>query len=113
VAGFVGVSNLISRGGEQVAVRPERVRLVGADDATPPGTIGEVGTVTDVMFLGALTRYVVELDSGGTLMVTRSNTERRGGDTDELRGRKVKAVWSPDQSHHVQHSAASVGEQEE
>jgi len=75
VAGFIGVSNLIERGGHRITVRPEKITLLEDDEPEPPGTRVESGRVQDVIYAGVLTRYVVDLDGGGELVVSRQNTE--------------------------------------
>jgi ABC-type Fe3+/spermidine/putrescine transport system ATPase subunit len=75
VAGFIGVSNLIERDGHRITVRPEKIILLDDDEPEPPGTHVESGRVQDVIYAGVLTRYVVDLDGGGELVVSRQNTE--------------------------------------
>jgi putative spermidine/putrescine transport system ATP-binding protein len=75
VAGFIGVSNLIERDGHRITVRPEKIILLDDDEPGPPGTHVESGRVQDVIYAGVLTRYVVDLDGGGELVVSRQNTE--------------------------------------
>ena len=58
VAGFVGTSNIVERGGRRYCVRPERISLEEG------GGSGEPATVTDVVFVGAFMRYLVETDEG-------------------------------------------------
>jgi putative spermidine/putrescine transport system ATP-binding protein len=62
VAGFVGTSNIIERGGRRISVRPERIELNGE---------GEPATVADVVFVGAFRRIFVDTDGGDRLMVVR------------------------------------------
>src|SRR5204863_1283752 len=59
VAGFVGVSNVIERGGKSFAIRPEKIRM--SDSGTDPakGSHAEKGRIRDVVYAGMLTRYVV------------------------------------------------------
>ena len=90
VAGFVGISNVLERDGTRVAVRPEKIEML------PESAEGEPGTITEVVYAGAVTRYVVELDGGGTLTVLRQNVERSSADTLEEEGRRVHLAWSPD-----------------
>jgi putative spermidine/putrescine transport system ATP-binding protein len=90
VAGFVGVSNVLVRDGRRFAVRPEKIHMGGEDGEGEPGTIGEV------VYVGAVTRYVVELDGGGTLTVLRQNLERSSAETLEERGRRVRLSWRPE-----------------
>jgi putative spermidine/putrescine transport system ATP-binding protein len=75
VAGFIGVSNLIERDGHRITVRPEKITLLEGGEPDPPGTHVESGRVQDVIYAGVLTRYVVDLDGGGELVVSRQNTE--------------------------------------
>jgi putative spermidine/putrescine transport system ATP-binding protein len=64
VAGFVGTSNIVERGGRRVSIRPERIELNGH---------GEAATVTDVVFVGAFRRIHVETEGGDRLTVVRAN----------------------------------------
>ena len=75
VAGFIGVSNLIERDGRTITVRPEKITLLAGDEPDPPGAHVEPGRISDVIYAGVLTRYVVDLDGGGELVVSRQNTE--------------------------------------
>ena len=79
VADFIGVSNLIERDGRELTVRPEKITILADGDAAPPGAHVEQGTVSDVIYAGVLTRYVVALDAGGELTVTRLNTQSSSG----------------------------------
>jgi putative spermidine/putrescine transport system ATP-binding protein len=64
VAGFVGTSNILERGGRRISVRPERITLNGH---------GEPATIKDVVFVGAFTRYLVDTAAGERLTVVRQN----------------------------------------
>ena len=96
VAGFIGVSNLIQRDGHTITVRPEKITLVAGDEPDPPGTHAEPGRIRDVIYAGVLTRYVVDLDGGGELVVSRQNTE--GPASGEPRGSRVRLAWRPEQA---------------
>jgi putative spermidine/putrescine transport system ATP-binding protein len=87
VAGFVGISNVLERDGRRFAVRPEKIRM---------GDQGEPGTVKEVVYIGAVTRYVVELDGGGTLTVLRQNLERSSAALLEEQGKRVRLAWDPE-----------------
>ena len=54
VADFVGVSNVVERGGERLTVRPEKIELLAADAASD-GLHTERGRVVDVSYAGAVT----------------------------------------------------------
>ena len=80
VAGFIGVSNLIERGGRSLTVRPEKVHLCFGDEVPPAGSHVEEGAVDEVIYLGVVTRYVVRLDQGGQLVAVRQNLETAAAD---------------------------------
>jgi putative spermidine/putrescine transport system ATP-binding protein len=96
VAGFIGVSNLIEREGHTITVRPEKIILVADGEPDPPGTHAEPGRIKDVIYAGVLTRYVVDLDGGGELVVSRQNTEAPG--PGDLTGARVRLAWRPEQA---------------
>src|SRR6516225_1084021 len=96
VAGFIGVSNLIQREGHTITVRPEKITLVRDGEPDPPGTHVEPGRIRDVIYAGVLTRYVVDLDGGGELVVSRQNTE--GPASGEAKGNRVRLAWRPEQA---------------
>jgi putative spermidine/putrescine transport system ATP-binding protein len=96
VAGFIGVSNLIERDGHTITVRPEKITLIPDGEPDPPGTHVEPGRIRDVIYAGVLTRYVVDLDGGGELVVSRQNTEGPG--SGEHRGGRVRLAWRPEQA---------------
>jgi putative spermidine/putrescine transport system ATP-binding protein len=95
VAGFVGVSNVLSRDGARFTVRPEKVRLIetGEDGS---GLHTERGVIRAVAYVGMVTRYLVELDAGGELQVVRQNLETSSSEALEQRGRQVTVGWRPE-----------------
>jgi putative spermidine/putrescine transport system ATP-binding protein len=102
VAGFVGISNILERDGRRFAVRPEKISML---DAGPPG---EPGTVAEVVYVGAITRFAVELDGGGTLTVLRQNLERSSAETLEEQGRRVWLAWRPEHTVAIERSEREV-----
>jgi putative spermidine/putrescine transport system ATP-binding protein len=96
VAGFVGVSNLVERDGKRFTIRPEKVRLLGPGDPVE-GLVTERGVVGDVAYAGMITRYLVELEQGGELLVVRQNLETSSAEALEQRGRDVTVGWRPEQ----------------
>ena len=94
VAGFIGVSNLIQRDGHTITVRPEKITLI--DDGEPDRPHARRARPDqDVIYAGVLTRYVVDLDGGGELVVSRQNTE---DPTPASPGRPVRLAWRPEQA---------------
>jgi putative spermidine/putrescine transport system ATP-binding protein len=107
VAGFVGTSNVLRRGERRFTVRPEKIRLLGLDEDGASGLVVESGRVTDVSYVGPLTRYVVALDAGGQLHVARQNLETTSEEALEEQGRQVRVGWREE------HTSAIAGQTEE
>ena len=97
IAGFVGVSNVIERDGRRYTVRPEKIDLL--DDGSEPqaGWRVEPGVVSDVQYVGPVTRYHVTLDRGGQLQVLEQNLEEGSSEVLETKGRIVRVAWRPEQ----------------
>lgn len=97
VAGFIGISNLIERDGALITVRPEKIILLEDGQPEPLASHVEDGVIREVSYAGVLTRYVVDLDSGGQLVVARQNATAPSG-SHEGRGQHVRIAWRPDQA---------------
>jgi putative spermidine/putrescine transport system ATP-binding protein len=95
VAGFVGVSNVLERDGRRFTIRPEKIRM--SDES---GT-GEAGTVREVVYVGMVTRYLVDLDSGGELVVVRQNLETSSQDALSEQGKRVRLSWRPEHTYEI------------
>jgi len=137
VAGFIGTSNLISlrvdrRDGELVAmdlgqderilapapataqqggtvtitVRPEKIKLAAG---AVHGRASHVsGTVREVMYLGSMTQFIVDLRTGEPLTVHRLNDEVGGN---EVRaGQPVVLHWAADHSYVIGNGSAGLAE---
>jgi putative spermidine/putrescine transport system ATP-binding protein len=91
VAGFIGTSNVLERGTRRFTVRPEKIRLLPQSAAE-----GEPGVVRAAVYLGAMTRFVVELDAGGNLVALQQNLTVSSSDVHALEGTRVRLAWSPD-----------------
>ena len=90
VAGFVGVSNILERSGRRFTIRPEKIVM--------NGNAGEPGVVRDVQYAGAVTRYLVELDSGERLVVVRQNLESSPVEPDA----RVNLHWRPEHTYELE-----------
>jgi putative spermidine/putrescine transport system ATP-binding protein len=97
VAGFIGISNLIERDGRHVTVRPEKIRLLGDGEEPPAGWRAETGIIRDVVYVGVITRYTIDLDAGGELVVARQN-EQAPRATHCEGGAAARIAWLPDQT---------------
>jgi putative spermidine/putrescine transport system ATP-binding protein len=94
VAGFVGVSNVLERDGRRVTIRPEKIRMV--DEAAGEG---DPGTVREVVYVGMVTRYIVDLDAGGELVVVRQNLETSSQEALAEQGKRVRLSWRPEHTY--------------
>ncbi|MEA2421566.1 MAG: putative spermidine/putrescine transport system ATP-binding protein, partial [Thermoleophilaceae bacterium] len=121
VAGFVGVSNLLElpvtrsaagvlalRLGPEdsieadhpagaaegataiVTIRPERIALGGEPGA---GECHAHGSVKESLYAGPTSRFVVELDGGGELMVVMQNATTSYEEIAALRGQRIVLTW--------------------
>jgi len=93
VAGFVGTSNILERGGKRISVRPERIEFNGFAGA---GADSEPGVVADVIFVGAFTRILVDTDAGDRLTVVRQND----GSAVEP-GTRVHVHWQDEDAYEI------------
>ncbi|MDH6121403.1 putative spermidine/putrescine transport system ATP-binding protein [Kitasatospora sp. GAS204A] len=101
VAGFVGTSNLLQGPcavqvfGESgtYSVRPEKIRVAHPDDPTGPDEHAVTGTIGEVVYAGAQTRFLVDLEAGGQLVAVRQNFEESGADAARHRGSAVLLAW--------------------
>jgi putative spermidine/putrescine transport system ATP-binding protein len=104
VAGFVGVSNLVSGEAahringspETFSIRPEKIHLAEPDAQVPSGMCAADGSVRDVIYLGLYTRYLVEIVGGGDLVVVQQNLTSTSMDVLAVRGRQVRLLWQRD-----------------
>jgi len=88
VAGFVGTSNILERGGRRFSVRPERIELNGH---------GEPATVADVVFVGAFIRILVDTQAGERLTIVRQND---GASLEP--GARVHVSWQDKDAYEIQ-----------
>jgi putative spermidine/putrescine transport system ATP-binding protein len=101
VAGFVGVSNIVERDGTRFTIRPEKVRFLEEADAAANELRVEGGQIRDVAYIGAVTRYLVDLDAGGEIQVVRQNLEMSSQEALEQRGRRVRVAWRGEHAYAI------------
>ena len=101
VAGFVGTSNLLTGTAASTVlgtsgtfiVRPEKIRLgepggpVGADE------IAVEGTLSDIVYAGAETRFHVDTAVGVRMVALRQNLDAGTGDSTAAPGQRVQLAW--------------------
>jgi len=101
VASFVGTSNLLSGAdAERVlgwagtfSVRPEKLRVAGLGEQPGDGESAVDGTVAEVVYLGDITRLLIDLDGGGRLTAVQQNLETTSTDVVALRGGRARLIW--------------------
>jgi spermidine/putrescine transport system ATP-binding protein len=138
VAGFLGVSNLLTgaiegrddryiavrlangivirapramvdgRDDASVGVRPEKIRLREPGAEPPSGHNLLEGTIADASYLGVSTQYQVEARGGARLTVYEQNVERATRGDLWAPGEQVLMTWSPDNSFLVTETSSST-----
>jgi putative spermidine/putrescine transport system ATP-binding protein len=101
VAGFVGVSNVLEGDAARAVtgdphaftIRPEKISMVDVDTPVEDGHCSASGHVREVVYLGAVTRYIVQLDVGSELVVMQQNLRTSSMEALQVRGNSVRLVW--------------------
>jgi putative spermidine/putrescine transport system ATP-binding protein len=101
VAGFVGTSNLLTGDAARAvlgkdgtwSVRPEKIRLAGPNEPVADTEHAAPGTIDEVIYAGAATRYLVDLDAGARLTVQAQNLRTTSTEVAALRGTRTRLVW--------------------
>ena len=117
VAGFVGISNILS--GESAraitgsdrrfTIRPEKIRMAEPDDSVGAGDCTATGHVGEVVYLGATTRYVIDLDVGGQLVVNQQSLATSSMEALQVRGKAVRLIWDERLNRSVEGSSREGG----
>jgi putative spermidine/putrescine transport system ATP-binding protein len=100
VAAFVGISNLLDRDGRRFTIRPEKIRLLGRAELAEPGDHLERGTIREVVYAGMVTRYVLDLEQGGEVVVVRQNST--GPEPAERAGQPAAVAWNPGHTFEIE-----------
>ena len=116
VAGFVGVSNVlegegartITGDGQAITIRPEKIAMVDMERPAQEGECTATGHVREVIYLGAITRYVVALDAGGELVVMQQNLSTSSMEALQVQGRAVRLLWQRKNNRPVQEAAGAL-----
>ncbi|MFY9913936.1 MAG: ABC transporter ATP-binding protein [Nocardioidaceae bacterium] len=102
VAGFVGTSNLITGAAAKAlfghegtfSVRPEKIHIdPHLRSPEDPGVTSVRGTVAEVVYAGASTRFIVDLDAGARLVAVQQNLQSSSTDVLDYRGKPVQLSW--------------------
>ncbi|MFA1542038.1 ABC transporter ATP-binding protein [Actinomadura monticuli] len=109
VAGFVGTSNRIG----DVCVRPEKIHVAtggdGREGAPGTGDRHALGTVAEVVYAGAVTRFVIDLESGDRVVALEQNLRTSSMDVLGRRGARVRISWHEAHEFHVPGAGAGTG----
>jgi putative spermidine/putrescine transport system ATP-binding protein len=105
VASFLGLSNLIPAEiaktlvgvDEMVSIRPERVRLVDLNHVANAEETVVSGTITETVYTGSSTRYILKTPQGLTLIASRQNEHDPAHMSRWERGETAQALWRTDQ----------------
>jgi putative spermidine/putrescine transport system ATP-binding protein len=116
VAGFVGVSNVLE--GETAAaiagdphpftIRPEKISMHELDAPVDGDSSTATGHVREVVYLGATTRYIVELDRGSSLVVMQQNLATSSMEALQVRGKAVRLIWRRSNNRPVEAPAGAL-----
>ncbi len=117
VAGFIGVSNVlegdvaarITGSAQAFTVRPEKIAIVPLETEANEGHDTTTGRVREVVYLGALTRYIVELDGGGELVVMQQNLTTSSMEALQVRGKAVGLRWERSNNRPVDTTGGNEG----
>jgi putative spermidine/putrescine transport system ATP-binding protein len=101
VAGFIGVSNVLEGSAaaeitgdpHPFTIRPEKIAIVEPGAPADEDRCTATGRVREVVYLGAVTRYIVELDVGGELAVMQQNLATSSMEALQVRGKAVRLQW--------------------
>jgi putative spermidine/putrescine transport system ATP-binding protein len=103
VAGFVGTSNILRRGGKRMVLRPEKIRLMPAgESAAEAGLHAEEALILETIYVGQFTRTIVRLNDGSEITTVRQNGDRSTSRPREAAGMKVLVAWHPDNLFELQ-----------
>ncbi|CAN5815316.1 ABC transporter ATP-binding protein [soil metagenome] len=116
VAGFVGVSNVLQGAaaaaitGDRGAftVRPEKIVMSETGSETGPNDCAAAGRVSEVVYLGAVTRYRVQLDAGGELVVMQQNLTTSSMEALRVRDQAVRLTWDRSNNRPVEATARAA-----
>ena len=117
VAGFVGVSNLLSGDAARAitgskarfTIRPEKIKLTDVNAIPQNGECSATGVVKEVVYVGASTRYTVELESGAPLVVMQQNLDQSSMQALQVKGRSVRLSWSREHNRSIDDAGEGEG----
>ena len=121
VAGFVGVSNVLSGEAAEAitgdahafTIRPEKIAMAGPAGAGRRGRRARQPDTSARSYTWVRSRATsVELDLGGNLVVMQQNLATSSMEALQVRGRAVRLVWSRENNRLVEAPAGADGSDE-
>ena len=91
IARFIGDTNFIRMNGQEIAVRPERLRVV-------EGGTGLPGIVATTMVIGPSVQCIVRLDDGQEVLARQQRSGLRGGIEALAEGERVAVSWADNET---------------
>ena len=90
-------------------IRPEKIAIVPADAEVDESHCTATGRVREVVYLGAITRYIVDLDVGGELVVMQQNLETSSMEALQVKGKAVRLRWDRRNNRPVEATGRNEG----
>ena len=107
VAGFIGISNLLTRDGVKFVVRPEKLRMLLENEQPERGMTVEPGVVEEVVYVGQATRYNIRLDHGEQLVAVRQNVDA-ADEAPHYDGKRIRLAWAPEHTYVLEEKPTAV-----
>ncbi len=107
VAGFIGISNLLTRDGVKFVVRPEKLRMLLENEQPERGMTVEPGVVEEVVYVGQATRYNIRLDHGEQLVAVRQNMDA-ADEAPHYDGKRIRLAWAPEHTYVLEEKPTAV-----
>jgi putative spermidine/putrescine transport system ATP-binding protein len=110
VAGFVGTSNLLDGAtalavlghGGTWSVRPEKIRVTEPGTPVAADERGAEGKVREVVYAGPVTRFLVDLDAGGSLVALQQNLRTSSMDVLRYRDARLQLIWHQEHEYRIE-----------
>ena len=109
VADFIGETNFIKQNGRVVAVRPERLQISRATEATRDGLGGEIVTT---MVIGPAIQCLVRTDNEQEVLVRQQRSGSNGEAESFREGERVVLTWPEDAALEIDETKGGEGPNE-
>ena len=69
--------------------------FLAVDDESAASEVALPGTITETVYTGPATRYLVSTDGGVDIIAERPNAHDLVGSSEPVRGDRVQVAWNP------------------